>query len=61
LAKIRVSITIDKKLVTEIEQVYRKRLKKALNKNEEKLPKLANLYEEILLLGWDIFQKEKRE
>jgi len=58
LAKIRITLTIDEKLAGEIDQLYRKRLKEALNKDEEKLPKQSTLYEDVLREGWAVYRRK---
>jgi hypothetical protein len=51
LAKTRVSITIDDKTAKAIEIYYREKVKAAAEKGEE-IPKLSNIYEEIIDRGW---------
>jgi hypothetical protein len=58
LPKVRISITIEKQLADEIEKHYRSMLKKALDQNAEHLPKLANLYEQLVLEAWE--KKKKK-
>jgi hypothetical protein len=43
---------MEKKDADEIEKHYRTLLKKALDQNEEHLPKLANLYEDLVKEAW---------
>ena len=53
MTRVRVSLTIDKKLAEKIDKQYRKRLAEALNKNEPLLPKLSHEYEFLLIEGWN--------
>ena len=50
MAKTRVSITIDGKTAKAIENYYREKLKHAAEKGEA-IPKLSNVYEEIIEKG----------
>ena len=52
MAKTRVSITIDGKIAKAIENYYREKLKIAAEKGEV-IPKLSNVYEEIIERGWE--------
>jgi hypothetical protein len=52
MAKTRVSITIDGKVAKAIENYYREKLKMAVEKGEV-IPKLSNVYEEIIERGWE--------
>ena len=52
LAKSRVSITIDGKMAQAIENYYREKVKVAAEKGEV-IPKLSNIYEEIIERGWE--------
>jgi hypothetical protein len=52
LAKTRISITIDDKTAKAIELYYREKVKAAVEKGEA-IPKLSNIYEEIIEKGWD--------
>ena len=52
MPKARISITIDSKTAREIEDYYRTRVKTAAE-NEDSIPKLSNVYEEIVMLGWE--------
>lgn len=52
MAKTRVSITIDSKIAKSIENYYRERVKSAVEKGET-IPRLSNIYEEILERGWE--------
>ena len=59
MAKTRVSITIDAKTAKAIENYYREKVKTAAEKGEV-IPKLSNIYEEIIEKGWDkSFAKKK--
>jgi hypothetical protein len=53
LAKTRVSITIDGKIAKAIENYYREKVKIAVEKDEV-IPKLSNIYEEIIERGWEL-------
>jgi hypothetical protein len=52
LAKTRISITIDDDIAKAIELYYREKVKSAVGKGEP-IPKLSNIYEEIIGKGWD--------
>lgn len=52
MAKTRVSITIDGKMAKAIENYYRDKVKTAAEKGEV-IPKLSNIYEEIIERGWE--------
>ncbi len=52
MAKTRVSITIDGKIAKGIENYYREKVKLAAEKGEA-IPKLSNVYEEIIERGWE--------
>ena len=52
MAKSRVSITIDGKMAKSIENYYREKVKIAAEKGEV-IPKLSNIYEEIIERGWE--------
>ncbi len=59
MAKTRISITIDDKTAKAIELYYREKVKSAAEKGEA-IPKLSNIYEEIIEKGWDkSFVKKK--
>jgi len=51
LAKTRISITIDDKTAKDIELYYRDMVKDAVDKGQP-IPKLSNIYEEIIEKGW---------
>jgi len=52
LTKSRVSITIDGKMAKAIESYYRDKVRVAAEKGEV-IPKLSNIYEEIIERGWE--------
>ena len=52
MTKSRVSITIDEKMAKAIENYYREKVKIAAEKGEV-IPKLSNIYEEIIERGWE--------
>jgi len=52
LAKTRISITIDDQTAKAIELYYREKVKAAVEKGEA-IPKLSNIYEEIIEKGWE--------
>jgi len=58
LAKTRISITIDDTTAKEIELYYREKVKIAVEKGAA-IPKLSNIYEEIIEKGWDKSLKKK--
>ena len=58
MAKTRISITIDDKTAKEIELYYREKVKIAAEKGGV-IPKLSNVYEEIIEKGWDKSLKKK--
>lgn len=52
MTKTRVSITIDGSIAKAIENYYREKVKIAAEKGEA-IPKLSNIYEEIIERGWE--------
>ena len=58
MAKTRISITIDDNTAKAIELYYREKVKTAAEKGEA-IPKLSNIYEEIIEKGWDKSVKKK--
>lgn len=58
MAKTRISITIDDKTAKEIELYYREKVKIAAEKGAV-IPKLSNVYEEIIEKGWERSLKKK--
>ncbi|MDE1768928.1 MAG: hypothetical protein KGI28_00045 [Thaumarchaeota archaeon] len=58
MAKTRISITIDDDIAKAIEMYYRDKVKAAVDKGEP-IPKLSNIYEEIIEKGWDKYPKKK--
>ena len=58
MAKTRISITIDDGTAKAIEMYYREKVKSAVDKGEP-IPKLSNIYEEIIEKGWDKSPKKK--
>ncbi len=59
MTKTRISITIDDQTAKAIELYYREKVKNAAEKGEA-IPKLSNIYEEIIEKGWDkSFAKKK--
>ncbi|HJW19563.1 MAG: hypothetical protein ACREAR_05890 [Nitrosotalea sp.] len=58
MAKTRISITIDDTTAKEIELYYREKVKIAAEKGAA-IPKLSNIYEEIIEKGWDKSLKKK--
>jgi hypothetical protein len=59
LAKTRISITIDDDIAKAIEMYYREKVKYAVDKGEA-IPKLSNIYEEIIEKGWGKFTSKKK-
>jgi len=59
LAKTRISITIDDKTAKAIELYYRDKVKNAAEKGEA-IPKLSNIYEEIIEKGWEKSSVKKK-
>jgi hypothetical protein len=59
LAKTRISITIDDKTAKAIELYYRDKVKTAAEKGEA-IPKLSNIYEEIIEKGWEKSSVKKK-
>ena len=55
--KYRASITIDSRIAREIDDYYREKVKEAATQGEN-IPKLSNVYEEIIAKGWEIIRKE---
>ena len=59
MAKTRISITIDDKIAKAIELYYRDKVKAAVEKGED-IPKLSNIYEEIIEKGWEKSSVKKK-
>ncbi len=57
MTKYRASITIDSKIAGEIDEYYRERVKEAATQGDN-IPKLSNVYEEIIAKGWESVKKE---
>ena len=57
MPKYRASITIDSKIAREIDDYYREKVKEAATQGES-IPKLSNVYEEIIAKGWEIIKRE---
>ncbi len=57
MPKYRASITIDSKIAKEIDDYYRERVKDAATQGES-IPKLSNVYEEVIARGWEIVKRE---
>lgn len=57
MPKYRASITIDSKIAREIDEYYRERVKEAATQGEN-IPKLSNVYEEVIARGWEIIKRE---
>jgi hypothetical protein len=55
--KYRASITIDSKIAKEIDEYYREKVKEAATQGDS-IPKLSNVYEEIIAKGWESVKKE---
>lgn len=59
MAKTRISITIDDDVAKAIELYYREKVKSAVDKGEP-IPKLSNIYEEIIEKGWGKLTPKKK-
>ena len=59
MAKTRISITIDDMIAKAIENYYREKVKLAAEKGEV-IPKLSNIYEEIIEKGWESRSTKKK-
>lgn len=59
MAKTRISITIDDDVAKAIELYYREKIKSAVDKGEP-IPKLSNIYEEIIEKGWGKLTPKKK-
>ena len=59
MAKTRISITIDDDTAKAIELYYREKVKVAVEKGEA-IPKLSNIYEEIIERGWEKSSLKKK-
>lgn len=57
MPKYRASITIDSKIAREIDEYYREKVKEAATQGES-IPKLSNVYEEVIARGWEIIKRE---
>jgi hypothetical protein len=60
LTKTRVSITIDGNIAKAIENYYREKVKIAAEKGKV-IPKLSNIYEEIIERGWESKSDTKKK
>lgn len=58
MSKTRISITIDAETAKSIELYYREKVMEAAEKGQT-IPKLSNIYEEIIAKGWDKFAKKR--
>jgi len=56
---VKVSVTIDEKLGSEIDEYMRQLIKKAASSGE-KIPKQSNVYEQIIRKGWEVVKKENK-
>ncbi|MEM2760848.1 MAG: hypothetical protein QXU32_10155 [Nitrososphaerales archaeon] len=57
MPKYRASITIDSKIAMEIDEYYREKVKEAAMQGDS-IPKLSNVYEEVIAKGWELVKKE---
>lgn len=57
--KQRISLTVDQDLFEELQDHYRKIVQEKA-RNKQRIPKMANVYEDILKAGWNIVKKQKR-
>ncbi|NMJ86394.1 MAG: hypothetical protein EX285_00870 [Thaumarchaeota archaeon] len=60
MSKYRASITIDSKIAREIDEYYRELVKEAAIQGNS-IPKLSNVYEEIITKGWELVKKELKK
>ena len=60
MSKARISITIDSRTARDIENYYRSRVKTAAE-NQDSIPKLSNVYEEIVMVGWESVKKNLKK
>lgn len=59
MPKAKVSVTIDGSLAKEIDSYFRKLVTDAA-KSGKPIPKISNVYEEIVRKGWEAMKKEKK-
>ncbi len=59
MTKAKVSVTIDKELADEVDAYYRKLVAEAA-KSGRPIPKISNVYEEIIQKGWDAAKRERK-
>ena len=60
MAKVKVSITLDQELASEIDGYLRQLVKKAADSGE-RIPKQSNVYEEIVRKGWEVVRKQNKK
>lgn len=60
MAKTRISITIDDQTAADIEIYYREQVKIAVEKGDA-IPKLSNIYEQIIERGWESKSSMKKK
>ena len=59
MPKKKVFSVIDQKVADEIDDYYKELVTKAL-KERRKIPKISNVYEELINKGWDSVQRERK-
>lgn len=57
MPKAKVSVTIDKGLADEVDVYYRKLVAEAA-KSGKPIPKISNVYEEIIQKGWETVKRK---
>jgi hypothetical protein len=60
MAKVKVSITLDSELASEIDSYLRQLVKKAANSGD-RIPKQSNVYEEIVRKGWEQVKRQNKK
>jgi len=59
MPKAKISVTIDGSLAKEIDSHFRKLVADAA-KSGKPIPKISNVYEEIVRRGWEAMKKERK-
>ncbi len=59
MPKAKISITVDSSVASEIDAYFRKLVAEAA-KSGKPIPKISNVYDEIVRKGWEAIRKERK-
>lgn len=59
MSKAKVSVTINKELADDIDAYFRKLVAEAARSGRP-IPKISNVYEEVVAKGWEAVKKDKK-